>query len=95
MELALLDFSWQVSNMLTDIFTLCSYLGLLHMEVFHQRLNQEYGANIITTIPTVPYTLQHTDGSTEDIQNPSQVSTSLACPDGTHVQLYSACHAAQ
>ena len=43
------------------------------MEVFHQRLDQEYGASIITTTPTVPYTLKHTDGSTEEIQNPSQV----------------------
>ena len=49
------------------------YLGLLHMEVFHQRLDQEYGASIITTTPTVPYSLKHTDGSTEEIQNPSQV----------------------
>ena len=81
--------------MLTETFVPCSYLGLLHMEVFHQRLDQEYGANIITTTPTVPYTLQHTDGSSEEIQNPSQVSASLACPDGTHTQLYPACHAAQ
>ena len=51
----------------------CRYLGLLHMEVFHQRLDQEYGASIITTTPTVPYSLKHSDGSTEEIQNPSQV----------------------
>lgn len=48
------------------------------MEVFHQRLDQEYGASIITTTPTVPYSLKHTDGSTEEIQNPSQVQLVLA-----------------
>ncbi len=48
------------------------------MEVFHQRLDQEYGASIITTTPTVPYSLKHTDGSTEEIQNPSQVQPALA-----------------
>lgn len=58
--------------------TLCRFLGLLHMEVFHQRLDQEYGASIITTTPTVPYTLRHTDGSVEEIQNPSQVSQPCA-----------------
>lgn len=47
------------------------------MEVFHQRLDQEYGASIITTTPTVPYALKHTDGSTEEIQNPSQVQPAL------------------
>lgn len=52
----------------------CRYLGLLHMEVFHQRLDQEYGASIITTTPTVPYSLKLGDGSTEEIQNPSQVA---------------------
>ena len=54
-------------------FVFGRYLGLLHMEVFHQRLHQEYGASIITTTPTVPYSLKHADGSTEEIQNPSQV----------------------
>ena len=48
------------------------------MEVFHQRLDQEYGASIITTTPTVPYSLKHTDGSTEEIQNPSQVQPAHA-----------------
>ena len=48
------------------------------MEVFHQRLDQEYGASIITTTPTVPYSLKHTDGTTEEIQNPSQVQPNPA-----------------
>ncbi|XP_047210568.1 translation factor Guf1, mitochondrial isoform X2 [Girardinichthys multiradiatus] len=31
------------------------FLGLLHMEVFNQRLEQEYNASVIVTVPTVPY----------------------------------------
>uniref|UniRef100_A0A3Q3MB88 GTP binding elongation factor GUF1 n=1 Tax=Mastacembelus armatus TaxID=205130 RepID=A0A3Q3MB88_9TELE len=31
------------------------FLGLLHMEVFSQRLEQEYNASVIVTAPTVPY----------------------------------------
>lgn len=31
------------------------FLGTLHMDVFRQRLEDEYDANIIITAPTVPY----------------------------------------
>ncbi|KAF7248395.1 Translation factor GUF1, mitochondrial [Varanus komodoensis] len=31
------------------------FLGLLHMEVFNQRLEQEYNASVVLTSPTVPY----------------------------------------
>nr|CAB3469475.1 unnamed protein product [Digitaria exilis] len=41
----------------------CGFLGLLHMDVFHQRLEQEYGAQVISTIPTVPYIFEYGDGS--------------------------------
>uniref|UniRef100_A0A287CUV9 GTP binding elongation factor GUF1 n=1 Tax=Ictidomys tridecemlineatus TaxID=43179 RepID=A0A287CUV9_ICTTR len=34
---------------------LLGFLGLLHMEVFNQRLEQEYNAAVILTTPTVPY----------------------------------------
>ena len=31
------------------------FLGSLHMDVFRQRLEDEYDANVIITAPTVPY----------------------------------------
>ncbi|XP_059131933.1 translation factor GUF1, mitochondrial isoform X3 [Peromyscus eremicus] len=34
---------------------LLGFLGILHMEVFNQRLEQEYNASVILTTPTVPY----------------------------------------
>ncbi|KAG9459227.1 hypothetical protein H6P81_003735 [Aristolochia fimbriata] len=51
----------------------CGFLGLLHMDVFHQRLEQEYGAQVISTIPTVPYIFEYSDGSKVHVQNPAQL----------------------
>ncbi|KAL1360790.1 hypothetical protein HN51_006174 [Arachis hypogaea] len=49
----------------------CGFLGLLHMDVFHQRLEQEYGAHVISTVPTVPYIFEYSDGSKLEVQNPA------------------------
>ncbi|KAK4752443.1 hypothetical protein SAY87_021241 [Trapa incisa] len=53
----------------------CGFLGLLHMDVFHQRLEQEYGAHIISTVPTVPYIFEYSDGSKVEVQNPATMSS--------------------
>lgn len=50
----------------------CRFLGLLHMEVFMQRLEQEHGAAVITTTPTVPYTLEVVGEGDVEIENPAQ-----------------------
>ncbi|XP_022884082.1 translation factor GUF1 homolog, mitochondrial [Olea europaea var. sylvestris] len=49
----------------------CGFLGLLHMDVFHQRLEQEHGAHVISTVPTVPYIFEYADGSKKHIHNPA------------------------
>jgi elongation factor 4 len=36
----------------------CGFLGFLHMEVFNQRLNDEFGIKIVMTTPSVPYTIE-------------------------------------
>lgn len=51
----------------------CGFLGLLHMDVFHQRLEQEYGAHVISTVPTVPYIFEYSDGSKVEVQNPASL----------------------
>jgi translation factor GUF1, mitochondrial len=33
----------------------CGFLGVLHMDVFQQRLREEYGQEVIVTAPTVNY----------------------------------------
>jgi len=40
----------------------CGFLGLLHMDVFHQRLEEEFGAEVITTSPTVPNVVKLKNG---------------------------------
>ncbi|KIY73269.1 GTP-binding protein lepa [Cylindrobasidium torrendii FP15055 ss-10] len=48
------------------------FLGTLHMDVFRQRLEDEYDANIIITAPTVPYKIIDRKGVETMISNPTQ-----------------------
>ncbi|KAF9265603.1 translation factor GUF1, mitochondrial [Marasmius fiardii PR-910] len=48
------------------------FLGTLHMDVFRQRLEDEYDANIIITAPTVPYKIIYRDNKEVYISNPTE-----------------------
>ena len=37
----------------------CGFLGFLHMEVFNQRLHDEFGMDIVMTTPSVPYIIEY------------------------------------
>lgn len=51
----------------------CGFLGVLHLEVFQQRLRDEYGADAIVTAPTVSYALVMGGGDeTKEITNACQ-----------------------
>ncbi len=41
----------------------CGFLGFLHMEVFNQRLQDEFNMGVVMTTPSVPYILRQEDGS--------------------------------
>ena len=49
------------------------FLGMLHMEVVKERLEREFGLDLIATAPTVIYKVELTDGSTVEVQNPSEM----------------------
>lgn len=49
------------------------FLGLLHMEVIKERLEREFGLDLIATAPTVVYEVIQTDGEVVWIQNPSEL----------------------
>jgi len=49
----------------------CGFLGTLHMEIISERLNREYGMNLIATAPTVAYEVISTDQQVRRVENPS------------------------
>ena len=49
----------------------CGFLGMLHMEIIQERLEREYGIELITTAPTVVYEVLTTDGETVYVDNPA------------------------
>ena len=49
----------------------CGFLGTLHMEIISERLNREYGMDLIATAPTVAYEVISTDGVVKRVENPS------------------------
>lgn len=50
----------------------CGFLGMLHMEIVQERLDREYGLDIINTVPSVVYNIVFRDGHSELINNPAR-----------------------
>ena len=49
----------------------CGFLGLLHMEIIQERLDREFGMNVITTVPNVSYKVYDKKGQCKEVHNPS------------------------
>jgi len=57
----------------------CGFLGLLHMEIVGERLEREFGLDLITTVPTVEYHVYMADGTMALLESPSKL------PDPTSI----------
>ena len=51
----------------------CGFLGLLHMDVVQERLEREYDLVLLATSPSVAYRVVLTDGTVQDVENPSKL----------------------
>jgi len=51
----------------------CGFLGLLHMEIVQERLEREFGVELITTAPGVAYRVLTTAGELLEVENPAQL----------------------
>nr|WP_156816988.1 translation elongation factor 4 [Salsuginibacillus kocurii] len=51
----------------------CGFLGLLHMEILQERIEREYGIDLITTAPSVIYNVYQLDGEVIEIDNPTNM----------------------
>ena len=69
---ASLHFEPEVSQALGFGFR-CGFLGLLHMDIVQERLEREYGVQLVTTAPTVVYEIRLRDGTVQLIENPAKM----------------------
>ena len=51
----------------------CGFLGLLHLEIIQERLEREFDLDLITTAPSVVYTLDMRDGEQIQLHNPADM----------------------
>ena len=54
----------------------CGFLGLLHMEIVQERLEREFGIDLITTAPSVAYQVRLKKGGDMEVDNPDRLPQS-------------------
>ncbi len=73
------EFEMETSSALGFGFR-CGFLGLLHLEIIEERLEREFGLDLIATAPSVVYKIFRTDGTNIELHNPADM------PDPTHIE---------
>ena len=51
----------------------CGFLGLLHLEIVRERIEREFGIDLITTAPSVIYKIHLSDGDMVELHNPADM----------------------
>ena len=75
------SFSFEPENSLALGFGFrCGFLGLLHMEIIQERLEREFGVDLITTAPTVVYKVTTVKGDLLRVESANKL------PEVQHIQ---------
>ncbi|MDE0418501.1 MAG: translation elongation factor 4 [bacterium] len=59
----------------------CGFLGVLHLEIIQERLEREFGLDLLATAPSVVYRVTQKAGETFDLHNPTDL------PDPTEIEV--------
>ncbi len=51
----------------------CGFLGMLHLDIFQERLKREFNLDIVITVPSVAYRLEKTNGEKLVIHSPQEM----------------------
>ncbi|MSU75703.1 MAG: GTP-binding protein, partial [Candidatus Magasanikbacteria bacterium] len=57
----------------------CGFLGMLHLDIFQERVRREHGVEIIITVPSVAYKITKMNGDEITIKSPQEM------PDPNHI----------
>lgn len=58
----------------------CGFLGMLHLDIFQERLSREHDVDIVITVPSVAYRINKTNGEELVIHSPQEM------PDPAHIK---------